>query len=121
MVEICAGVLGADRLFARFNHDALSDPACTCTARTRARSCARRPSATTDHLAAVQPWIAGIGGLVHGRVLPRRVGAPEAGGALCVWFHHYEQSDETVELVLRTLDTVFPNVEVFFSSNLSDA
>jgi tetratricopeptide (TPR) repeat protein len=35
------------------------------------------------------------------------------GGVFCFWFHEYDQSEQTVELVLRTLGAVFPEVTVF--------
>ena len=39
------------------------------------------------------------------------------GGAMVVWFHHYEQSDETIQLIIRTINQAFPNVESFLTYN----
>ncbi|MGE4652682.1 MAG: hypothetical protein AAEJ53_17485, partial [Myxococcota bacterium] len=35
------------------------------------------------------------------------------GGLFCLWFHAYEQNDEMLALVLRTLHSVFPHAVLF--------
>jgi tetratricopeptide (TPR) repeat protein len=34
---------------------------------------------------------------------------------MMVWFHHYEQSNETIQLITRTIHSVFPHVECFLT------
>ncbi len=54
---------------------------------------------------------------------PRRPAARSRlnpGGLFTLWFHQYEQSDEAVELVLRTLHASFPHVTLFQTHGFAD-
>lgn len=59
------------------------------------------------------PWMVGIGSvfsrdfyeLVSKRLKP--------GGIMAQWFHFYEINDETLNIVLRTFGSVFPNLEIW--------
>ncbi|MCE9594787.1 MAG: tetratricopeptide repeat protein [Planctomycetes bacterium] len=116
VVEISAGVLKADSVFRRFNHNAMSDPR-LAVFRDDARTFLRTTPKTYD-LILVQPsnpWIAGIGSLFTTDCYREAAARLNPGGAVCAWFHHYEQSDEAIELVMRTLHDVFPHVQIFFS------
>ena len=111
VVEISPAVLGAHPVFAPFNHDALADPRVEVFAedgRNFLRTVPRRYDVITSEPS--NPWLAGIGALfteeffrdVRERLAP--------GGVACIWVHTSEQSEEAVELVLRTLSAVFPSV-----------
>jgi spermidine synthase len=120
VVEISEGVLRADRMFAKFNYNALSNPRASIwrdDARTFLRTVPRRYDVIISEPS--NPWIAGIGGLFSRDFFEDARERLEPGGVLMVWFHHYEQSDEGLELIVRTLNHVFPHVTAFFS-HLSD-
>ncbi len=115
-VEISEGVLAADRMFAKFNHGVLTDKKVTIhreDARTFVRTVPRKYDVIMSQPS--NPWIAGIGSLFtveFFRDIERHL---NPGGAMLLWFHQYEQSDRSVELVLRTVRQVFPHIEIFFS------
>ncbi|MBI3195672.1 MAG: hypothetical protein HYZ34_14575, partial [Ignavibacteriae bacterium] len=61
------------------------------------------------------PWIAGIGNLYtidFFEVCKQRL---RPNGLMVQWFHLYEMDDETLRLVLRTFQTVFPHVSIWQS------
>ena len=57
--------------------------------------------------------MAGISGLFTEEFFEVARERLESGGVFCMWFHTYHQNDAGVQLVLRTLDAVFPHVVVF--------
>lgn len=118
LVEISQGVLDADVVFRKLNRGALADPRLRVyreDARTFLRTTPRKYDLILSQPS--NPWIAGIGSLFTVEYYRDAAARLEPGGALCVWFHQYEQSDEAVELVLRSLHEVFPHVQIFFSYN----
>ena len=66
------------------------------------------------------PWIAGIGGLFTVEYFESVRDRLNPGGVFSFWFHTYEQSDEAVQLVFRTLGSVFPQVMIFADDDLSN-
>ncbi len=114
VVEISRGVLDADPLFAKDNHGVLSDPRVRVwleDGRTFLRTTPRRYDAIISEPS--NPWIAGIGGLFTRECFEEARARLAPGGVLCVWFHEYEQSDESIQLVMRTLASVFPHAVLF--------
>lgn len=118
LVEISQGVLDADFVFRKINRNPLSDPRLSVY-REDARTFLRTTPKKYDLILSQpsNPWIAGIGSLFTVEYYRDAAARLNPGGALCVWFHQYEQSDEAVELVLRSLHEVFPHVQIFFSYN----
>ncbi|MCC6405990.1 MAG: hypothetical protein IT453_02405, partial [Planctomycetes bacterium] len=116
LVEISEGVLEADPVFRTLNRGALSDPRVTVF-REDARTFLRTTPKKYDLILSQpsNPWIAGIGSLFTVEYYRDAAARLNPGGAMCIWFHQYEQSDEAVELVLRSAHEVFPHVQIFFS------
>jgi hypothetical protein len=59
------------------------------------------------------PWMVGIGSVFSQefyRIAARRL---KPGGIMTQWFHIYEMDDATMNLVLRTFASVFPNMEIW--------
>jgi predicted membrane-bound spermidine synthase len=121
VVEISSSVLHADHLFRDHNYAVLSDPrvhAYVDDGQSFLRTVPRLYDVIISEPS--NPWIAGIGGLftvdffetVKSRLAP--------GGLFCMWFHAYEQSDETLQLVMRTLGKVFPHAVMFAAFRFTD-
>ncbi|MCZ6682888.1 MAG: hypothetical protein O7B26_06865, partial [Planctomycetota bacterium] len=121
IVEISRGVLNADSVFVEFNYHVLNDPRVRMhedDGQSFLRTTPRRYDLIISEPS--NPWIAGIGGLFtvdYFQIVKSRL---TDGGAAMIWFHEYEQSKESVELVLRTILSVFPHVEVFRSHDYAD-
>ncbi|MFN0009168.1 MAG: fused MFS/spermidine synthase [Planctomycetota bacterium] len=114
VVEISRGVLAADALFARDNHGVLSDPRVHVweeDGRTFLRTAPWPYDAIISEPS--NPWIAGIGGLFTRECFEEAKARLAPGGVLCLWFHEYEQEDEGIRLVLRTVASVFPHAMLF--------
>ena len=122
VVEISPAVMAADALFADANQHALADP------RVRVftddgQSFVRAAAAPYDVIISEpsNPWIAGIGGLFTVEFFSAARAALTPDGVFVCWLHTYEQSDANVALILRTLQTVFPEVAVFANREFGDA
>lgn len=120
-VEISRAVLDADPLFAEFNHGALGDPRLTIH-EDDAQSFLGATPAKYDVIISQpsNPWIAGLASLYTVEFFEGVREQLNPGGKATIWFHEYEQSREAVELVLRTLRSVFPHVELFRTHDYSD-
>jgi spermidine synthase len=116
VVEISSGVLHAEKLFSRFNHQILQNPKVRVwrdDARTFLRTVPKKYDVIISEPS--NPWIAGVGNLFTQEFFEDGRDRLNPGGLMCIWFHQYEQSDEAVKLVLRTVDSVFPHVSMFLS------
>lgn len=114
VVEISRGVLDADALFARDNYGVLSNPRVHVwedDGRSFMRTTPWRYDAIISEPS--NPWIAGISGLFTREYFEEARARLAPGGVFCLWFHLYEQSDESIQLVLRTVASVFPHATVF--------
>jgi len=121
IVEISPGVLNADSIFAEFNYRVLDDPRVRIhedDAQSFLRAVPRRYDIIISEPS--NPWVAGISGLFTREFFNAMSDKLNPGGLAVVWFHTYSQSDEGVELVMRTIGSVFPNVIVGRSPNYSD-
>ena len=118
VVEISSGVLHAERLFSAYNNHVLADPRVTTwrdDARTLLRTVPRKYDVIISEPS--NPWIAGIGNLFTREFFEAGAARLNPGGVMCIWFHQYEQSDEAIQLVIRTVGAVFPHVSMFLSYN----
>ncbi len=59
------------------------------------------------------PWIAGVGNLYTVEFLRACRDKLKQNGMMVQWFHLYEVSDETFDLVMRTFTAVFPHVSLW--------
>jgi predicted membrane-bound spermidine synthase/tetratricopeptide (TPR) repeat protein len=116
VVEISGAVLEADEMFAPYNHQVLSNPKTHVyqdDARTFLRTVPRKYDLIVSQPS--NPWIAGIGSLFTDDFYRDCKARLNPGGVMMVWFHHYEQSNETIELIVRTINSEFPFVECFMT------
>ncbi|MCC7011166.1 MAG: fused MFS/spermidine synthase [Planctomycetes bacterium] len=116
VVEISKAVFDADYLFANSNHHVLSNPKTHMyldDARTFLRTVPRKYDLIVSQPS--NPWIAGIGSLFTVDFFEDCRDRLTDDGIMMVWFHHYEQSNETIQLITRTINEVFPNVECFLT------
>jgi spermidine synthase len=114
VVEISSAVLEAHEVFKPFNHDALGDPRVEVFAedgRTFLRTVPRRYDVITSEPS--NPWLAGIGALFTREFFVDARDRLEPGGVFCAWIHQYEQSEEAVTLVLRTMADAFPSIAIY--------
>jgi spermidine synthase len=121
IVEISPGVLNADSIFTEYNYSVLDDPRVR-TYLDDAQSYLRAVPQNYDLIISEpsNPWVAGISGLFTQEFFKEMSGKLNPDGLAIQWFHTYEQSDEGVALVLRTIESVFPYVIVARSPNYSD-
>jgi predicted membrane-bound spermidine synthase len=122
IVEISRGVLAADRLFAGVNHAVLSDPR-VHVVEDDGQSFVRAVPDTYDVVISEpsNPWIAGIGSLFTVEFFTAVRDKLNPDGVFTFWFHTYEQSDEAVALVVRTIGAVFPSIVVFADDDFGNA
>ncbi len=116
VVEISKAVLDADKLFTHANHQVLSNPKTHIyldDARTFLRTVPRKYDLIVSQPS--NPWIAGIGSLFTIDFFEDCRDRLTDDGIMMVWFHHYEQSNETIQLITRTIHQVFPHVECFLT------
>src|SRR6185295_9694627 len=59
------------------------------------------------------PWMAGVGNLFTREFFEAARARLQPGGLFAFWFHTYAQTDDTTALLVRTLGSVFPAVELF--------
>jgi len=121
IVEISPGVLNADSIFAEYNYGVLDDPRVS-THQGDAQSFLRSVPRSYDLIISEpsNPWVAGISGLFTREFFEEMSNKLNPRGLATVWFHTYEQSDEGVNLVMRTIGSVFPYAIVGRSPNYSD-
>lgn len=114
LVEISPAVLRVDRLFAKANRHALTDPRVRVhvdDGQSFLRAVPRRYDIIVSEPS--NPWIAGIGDLFTREFFELARARLNPGGVFTFWFHTYAQSDETTRLLMRTLGSVFPHAEIF--------
>jgi len=121
IVEISPGVLNADAIFAEFNYRVLDDPRVRIH-QDDAQSFLRAVPHRYDIIISEpsNPWVAGVSGLFTREFFKEMSDKLNPGGLAVVWFHTYSQSDEGVQLVMRTIGSVFPYTIMGRSPNYSD-
>lgn len=121
IVEISRAVLNADFMFRDANYQVLDDSRVHVyldDGQSFLRAVPRRYDVIISE--PTNPWVAGIGGLFTREFFEAARGKLNPGGVFCIWIQQYEQSDAIVELVFRTLGSVFPHITVFGDDDLSN-
>ena len=59
------------------------------------------------------PWMVGIGSVFSREFYQLAAGRLKPGGIMCQWFHMYEMDDRTLNVVLRTFNSIFPKMEIW--------
>jgi spermidine synthase len=121
VVEISRGVINADTRFANDNYHALSDPR-VHVYRDDGQSFLRAVPRRYDVIVSEpsNPWISGLADLFTREFFETLRDRLEPGGVAVVWFHEYEQSNESVEMVVRTVRSVFPHLMLWRDFDFSD-
>jgi spermidine synthase len=114
VAENCGPVLRAAELFAQWNNGVLTN------SRTRiyeedARTVLKLSPMKYDVIIAEpsNPWLAGEGSVFTREFYQLAASRLKPGGLMAQWFHTYEMDDPTVDVVLRTFGTVFPEMEIW--------
>ncbi|HTQ31505.1 MAG TPA: fused MFS/spermidine synthase [Opitutaceae bacterium] len=114
VAENCAPVLRAARLFSAVNQGALTDPRVRIydeDARTILKLSPQKYDAIISEPS--NPWMVNVGSVFSAEFYRLAAGRLKPGGIMTQWFHTYEMDDATVDLVLRTFQSVFPAMEIW--------
>jgi len=120
LVEISESVVEANRFFTRDNDNVFDNPRfepIKDDAKSFVRGQAQKAAYDVISSEPTNPWVAGVGGLFSEEYLRDLKSCLRPGGVLAQWFHLYNMNDETLMLVLRTIRSVFPYVDVFATQN----
>ena len=114
VADNCEPVLRAVTLFDPWNHNILNDP------RTRvyhedARTVLKLNPRKYDVIISEpsNPWMVGVGSVFSRDFYQIAASRLKPGGIMSQWFHTYELDDSVLELVMRTFNSVFPNMEIW--------
>ena len=121
VVEISQAVIDVDPVFSEWNYDALEDPRVQVHLED-AQGFLRTSGGRYDVIISepTNPWIAGVSGLFTVEFFERVRDRLAPGGVAAIWIQQYNTSRDTVQLILRTLSAVFPQVSLWHSPNYLD-
>jgi spermidine synthase len=114
IAENCAPVLEAAKIFSPFNNGVLTNGRARIY-REDARTVLKLSPKKYDVIIAEpsNPWMVGVASVFTRQFYQLATSRLKSGGIIAQWFHDYEMDDETVNVVLRTFGTVFPNTEIW--------
>jgi predicted membrane-bound spermidine synthase len=114
IAENCVPVIQAAKIFSGWNHNVLNDPR-THVWREDARTVLKLHQQRYDVLITEpsNPWTVGVGSVFSRQFYEIAASRLKTNGIIAQWFHVYEASDNIVQLVLRTFNSVFPYIEVW--------
>ena len=121
LAEISQAVLDVHPIFAKFNYDVLNNKKLTARqedARTFLRTTPQKYDIIISEPS--NPWFVGVSALFTREFFQEAKSKLNEGGILMVWFHQYEMESKNVELVLRTLHSVFGDNVIGFLPDLAD-
>jgi spermidine synthase len=120
VAEISAGVIKASPLFDFANHGVSHHPKITFVRSDAYRALLkRRDSYDLIISEPSNPWVTGIEQLYSREFLEEARDRLAPGGVYGQWFHVYETSSKTVELIVKTYASVFDHVAIW-SANYAD-
>ena len=114
LVEISGAVLKADVAFRNANREALSDPRVKVFEEdglSFLRTTPRQYDLVVSEPS--NPWMKGISDVFTVDFFETVRDSLRPNGVFTFWFHTYLQEAETIQLVLRTLASVFPHAMIF--------
>lgn len=114
IAENCEPVLRAVKLFEPWNHGVFTNNRVHIyheDARTVLKLSPQRYDVIISEPS--NPWMIGIGSVFSREFYQLAASRLKPGGIMTQWFHLYEMDDDTMNLVLRTFATVFPNMEIW--------
>jgi len=114
IAENCAPVLEAAKIFSPYNNGVLTNGRARIF-REDARTVLKLSPKKYDVIIAEpsNPWMVGVASVFTRQFYQLAASRLKSGGVIAQWFHNYEMNDETVNVVLRTFGTVFPNMEIW--------
>jgi hypothetical protein len=114
VAENCEPVLRAAKIFEPWNHGVLTN------SRTRiyhedARTVLKLGPQQYDVIISEpsNPWMIGVASVFTREFYQLAASRLKPGGLMTQWFHTYEMDDETITVVLRTFESVFPRMEIW--------
>ena len=114
VAENCRPVLRAAKLFEPWNNGVLTNN------RTRiydedARTALKLSPQQYDVIISEpsNPWMVGVASVFTREFYELAARRLKPGGIMAQWFHTYEMDDPTVDMVLRTFESAFPNMEIW--------
>ena len=115
VAEISSGVIAAAPLFDFANGHVSTSPKLKVT-RSDAYRALRRSEGQFDVIVSEpsNPWVSGIEMLFSKEFLTAARSRLRPGGVYCQWYHQYESDDRVVELVLRTVGSVFEHTAIWY-------
>jgi len=119
VAEISSGVLRAAPLFDFANHGVTESPEVRLV-RSDAYRALMRSQGRFDVIVSEpsNPWVTGVEMLFSREFLEVARDRLSPGGVYAQWFHQYETSRESLELVLRTYASVFEEVAVWYTQHM---
>jgi spermidine synthase len=114
IAENCEPVLRAVKLFEPWNHGVFTNDRVHIY-REDARTVLKLSPQKYDIIISEpsNPWMVGIGSVFSREFYQVAANRLKPGGLMTQWFHIYEMDDATMNLVLRTFASVFPNMEIW--------
>lgn len=114
-VEISPEVVDAARLFGDSNHHILDDPRLRVVVEDARSFLTRAQSYDVIVSEPSNPWIAGVAGLFTQEFYAKCRLHLHPDGFMVQWVHLYDNQQAALDLIVRTLSTVFPFVSVWQS------
>ena len=114
VAENCGPVLRAAKLFEPWNNGVLTNNRARIYDED-ARTVLKLSRKKYDVIIAEpsNPWMAGVGSVFTREFYQIAANRLKPGGIMTQWFHTYEMDDSTVDVVLRTFGSVFPEMEIW--------
>ena len=114
VAENCEPVLRAARLFDPWNHGVETNSRARIyheDARTVLKLSPQQYDVIISEPS--NPWMVGVASVFTREFYQLAANRLKPGGIMTQWFHNYEMDDRNVNVVLRTFESVFPNMEVW--------
>ena len=114
VAENCGPVLRAAKLFEPWNNGVLTNPRARFYEED-ARTVLKLSPVKYDVIISEpsNPWMNGVGSVFTREFYQLAARRLKPGGLMAQWFHTYEMDDHTVDVVLRTFESVFPEMEIW--------
>ena len=114
VAENCAPVLRAAEFFTPWNHGVMTNDRVHIY-REDARTVLKLNPRKYDVIISEpsNPWLIGIGRVFSREFYELAASRLKPDGVMGQWFHLYEMDDKTLDIVLRTFNSVFPNMEIW--------
>jgi spermidine synthase len=119
IAENCGPVIRAGQLFADWNRHVLDDPRVQVKLGD-GRTVLKLHRDLYDVIITEpsNPWTVGVGSVFSREFYEIAASRLKPNGIICQWFHVYEMNDKLLKLILRTLGSVFPYMEIWDNGDI---